>query len=107
MLWRMHKSTGVASDSQLIPVEQLEEHVADLPEDEHKKLEVDVNTFLEYWSSGRKKHSADFVSHIFGIVSRNSYCYSQRLHELNQQIAKLTCNYTVLLSRRSSVMDSP
>lgn len=68
VLWRMHKSTGVATDSQLISVEQLEDHVADMLQEDLKQLETDVQTFMKYWSYGRKQHSVEFISHIFGIV---------------------------------------
>ncbi len=71
MLWRIHKDTGIVSDSQLISVDQLEDHVADLPEEDLKQLEIDTHKFLEYWSYGSKQHSANYISHIFGIVRIN------------------------------------
>lgn len=70
-MWRIHKDTGIASDSQLVSVEQLEDHVADLSEKELERVNTDVKSFLEYWSYGRKKHSVDEVSHILGIVRIN------------------------------------
>lgn len=63
------------SDSQLISVDQLEDHVADLPEEDLKQLKTDVHNFLEYWSHGRKQHSVDYISHIFGIVRVNVSLY--------------------------------
>ncbi|XP_034997391.1 histone-lysine N-methyltransferase SMYD1a [Hippoglossus stenolepis] len=78
VLWRIHKSTGLASDSQLISVDQLQDHVSDLPEDDLKQLKADVNTFLGYWSHGRKKHSADDISHIFGIIKCNGFTLSDQ-----------------------------
>lgn len=71
IMWRMHKDTGIASDSQLVSVEQLEDHVADLSDKELERVNTDVNSFLQYWSYGRKKHSVDEVSHILGIVRIN------------------------------------
>lgn len=62
----------MASDSQLVAVDQLQDHLNDLPEDELTKLETDVQTFLRYWSCGTKQHSAEYISHIFGIVSKTS-----------------------------------
>lgn len=59
------------SDSQLISVEQLEDHVADLSEEDLKLIKTDTHNFLEYWSYGRKQHSADEISRIFGIVRMN------------------------------------
>lgn len=69
VLWRIHKDTGVVSDSQLISVDQLEDHVADLSEENLKQLKTDVHSFLEYWFYGRKQHSTDYISKIFSIVS--------------------------------------
>lgn len=68
VLWRIHRNTGLVSDSQLISVEQLEDHVADMSQDDAKQLKADVHSFLEYWSYGRKQHSIDYISKIFGIV---------------------------------------
>lgn len=68
VMWRIHKDTGVASDSQLLSVEELEDHVADLSEDHLKRIDADVHAFLQYWSCGRTKHSLDEIAHIFGIV---------------------------------------
>lgn len=68
-LWRIHKDTGIVSDSQLVSVDHLEAHVADLPEGDLKQLKADVHTFLEYCSYGRKQPSVDDVSHILGIVT--------------------------------------
>lgn len=61
----------MVSDSQLISVDQLEDHVADLPEEDLKQLETDVHNFLKYWSYGSKQHSANYISRIFGIVRMN------------------------------------
>lgn len=58
----------MASDSQLVSVEELEDHLSDLPEDHLKCLDTDVQAFLEYWSYGRAEHSSDEIAHIFGIV---------------------------------------
>lgn len=71
VMWRIHKDTGIVSDSQLVSVDELEDHVADLPEEDLKRLKTDVHNFLEYWSYGRKQHSIDEMSHIFGIVRMN------------------------------------
>ncbi|KAM7369412.1 hypothetical protein PAMP_013681 [Pampus punctatissimus] len=78
LLWRIHKDTGIVSDSQLISVDQLEDHVSDLPEDDLKKLKTDVRTFLEYWSYGSKQHSVDYISHIFGIIKCNGFTLSDQ-----------------------------
>jgi len=78
VLWRMHKDTGIVTDSQLISVDQLEDHVADLPEEDAKQLRADVQSFLEYWSYGRKQHPADYVSRIFGIIKCNGFTLSDQ-----------------------------
>ncbi|XP_040915627.1 histone-lysine N-methyltransferase SMYD1a [Toxotes jaculatrix] len=78
VLWRMHKDTGIVSDSQLISVEQLEDHVADLPAEDLKQLKTDVHSFQEYWSYGRKQHSVDYISHIFGIIKCNAFTLSDQ-----------------------------
>ncbi|KAM9323525.1 histone-lysine N-methyltransferase SMYD1a [Pholidichthys leucotaenia] len=73
VLWRLHKDTGIASDSQLISVDQLQDHVADLTQEEHRQLSADVKSFLEFWSHGRRQHSTDYISHIFGIIKCNGF----------------------------------
>ncbi|KAM9793597.1 histone-lysine N-methyltransferase Smyd1-like isoform X2 [Syngnathus typhle] len=73
VLWRLHKDTGIVSDSQLLSVEQLEDHVPDLPEKNLKQLGLNVQSFLKYWSHGSKQHSFDYVSHIFGIIMCNGF----------------------------------
>ncbi|XP_041816300.1 histone-lysine N-methyltransferase Smyd1-like [Chelmon rostratus] len=78
VLWRIHKDTGIVSDSQLISVDQLEDHVADLSEQDLKQLKTDVHNFLEYWSYGRKQHSVDEISHIFGIIKCNGFTLSDQ-----------------------------
>ncbi|XP_029023966.1 histone-lysine N-methyltransferase SMYD1a [Betta splendens] len=78
VLWRIHRSTGLASDTQLIPVDQLEDHVADMSHDDRERLRTDVYGFLEYWSCGRKQHSVDYISKIFGIIQCNAFTLSDQ-----------------------------
>uniref|UniRef100_A0A673BAI4 [histone H3]-lysine(4) N-trimethyltransferase n=1 Tax=Sphaeramia orbicularis TaxID=375764 RepID=A0A673BAI4_9TELE len=78
VIWRIHKNTGLASDSQLISVDKLEDHVADMSEEDLKRLKADVNSFMEYWSYGSKQHSADYISHIFGIIKCNGFTLSDQ-----------------------------
>lgn len=98
-MWRIHKDTGVVSDSQLVSVDQLEDHVADLVEEDHKNLNNDVHNFLDYWSYGRKQHSVDEISHIFGIV-RMTVSLGHVLHQL------LPLPHPSVFLYRSSVMVS-
>lgn len=72
LLWRRNRDQGLASDSQLVPVDQLQDHLTDLPAEELEKLELDVRTFLRFWSCGTKQHPSEYISHIFGIVSKTS-----------------------------------
>lgn len=78
VLWRIHKSTGIVTDSQLISVDQLQDHMADLSEGDQKQLKVNVRNFLEYWSYGSKQCSADEISHIFGIIKCNGFTLSDQ-----------------------------
>lgn len=67
-MWRLDKQGGVVSDTQLITVDELENHVRDMPEDELKDLKVDIHNFLDYWPRYSKQHTVDDISHIFGVV---------------------------------------
>ncbi|XP_077593293.1 histone-lysine N-methyltransferase Smyd1-like [Stigmatopora nigra] len=78
VLWRLHKDSGIVSDSQLISLEQLEDHVSDLSEKNLTQLEADVQSFLEFWSHGNKQHSVDYISHIFGIIKCNGLTMSDQ-----------------------------
>lgn len=69
MLWRIQKDTGIVSDSQLISVDQLEDHMADMPADNLKEIKIDVHNFLDYCPNTR--HGVEYISHIFGIVRIN------------------------------------
>ncbi|XP_032424988.1 histone-lysine N-methyltransferase Smyd1-like [Xiphophorus hellerii] len=71
LLWRRNRDQGLASDSQLLAVDQLQDHLQDLPEDELKRLQADVQTFLRFWSCGTKQHPADFICHVFGLIKSN------------------------------------
>ncbi|KAF7648345.1 hypothetical protein LDENG_00158200, partial [Lucifuga dentata] len=77
VLWRVHKDTGVVSDSQLTSVEQLEDHVADLPAEELQQLNTHVQDFLHYWC-GRKQFSTEDIAHIFGIIRCNGFSLSDQ-----------------------------
>lgn len=78
VLWRIHKDTGIVTDTQLASVEQLEDHVADLPEDKLKELNIDVHNFQNYWSNGCKQYSTADIKHIFGIVCKKNVTTSQQ-----------------------------
>lgn len=78
VLWRIHKDTGIVSDSQLVSVDKLEDHVADLAEEDFNQVKADVHSFLDYWSCGSKQHSKDYISHIFGIIKCNGFMLSDQ-----------------------------
>lgn len=71
-MWRRKKDQGLASNSQLVPVDQLEDHLDHLPEEELKKVQRDVDHLLKYWSDAAKQHSEGYISHIFGLVGVSS-----------------------------------
>ncbi|XP_062333793.1 histone-lysine N-methyltransferase Smyd1-like [Osmerus eperlanus] len=78
MLWRMKKHTGIVSDGQLTSVDQLEDHVADLPVDDLKELKIDVHNFLDYWPHNSKQYTAEYIAHIFGIINCNGFTLSDQ-----------------------------
>ncbi|XP_075885288.1 histone-lysine N-methyltransferase SMYD1-like [Nelusetta ayraudi] len=78
IMWRMHKDTGLVSDSQLVSVEELEDHAADRSDEELKLVEADVHSLQKYWSHGRKQYSAAELSHIFGIIKCNGFTMSDQ-----------------------------
>ncbi|KAK7895806.1 hypothetical protein WMY93_021131 [Mugilogobius chulae] len=67
-----------ATDAQLVAVDKLEDHVADLGEADLKQLNANVSSFFQFWSYGSKQHSADYISHIFGIVKSNGLALSDQ-----------------------------
>uniref|UniRef100_A0A3B3USK6 [histone H3]-lysine(4) N-trimethyltransferase n=1 Tax=Poecilia latipinna TaxID=48699 RepID=A0A3B3USK6_9TELE len=71
LLWRRNRDQGLASDSQLLAVDQLQDHLRDLPGDQLQALQADVQTFLRFWSCGSKQHPADFISHVFSLIKSN------------------------------------
>lgn len=73
LMWRLDKEGSVVSDMQLTTVEELEDHIADLQEDELKELKVDIHNFLDYWPRNSKQHTIDDISHIFGVVRFDAF----------------------------------
>lgn len=67
-MWRLDKEGSVVSDMQLTTLEELEDHIADMQEDELKEFKVDIHNFLDYWPRNSKQHTIDDISHIFGVV---------------------------------------
>ncbi|XP_064164045.1 histone-lysine N-methyltransferase SMYD1a isoform X2 [Anguilla rostrata] len=78
ILWRMQKDGGVASDAQLTTLEELEDHVADMPEEDLKELKIDVHNFLDYWPRGGRQYPVDSISHIIGVINCNGFTLSDQ-----------------------------
>lgn len=70
-MWRLDKAGDVTSDLQLSTLEDLKDHISDIPEIDLKELKVDVHNFLDYWPGTSKQHTVDSISHIFGVVCKN------------------------------------
>lgn len=68
IFWRMDKEGGIASDLQLTSIDDLEDHVSDMPEEDLKQLKIDIHNFLDYWPRNSKPHNVDDISHILGVV---------------------------------------
>lgn len=71
IMWRLDKDGGVISDLQLTTLDDLEDHISDIPEIDLKELKVDIHNFLDYWPKTSKQHTSDSISHIFGLVCTN------------------------------------
>lgn len=70
-MWSRDKNGGVISDLQLTTLDDLEDHISDMPEIDLKELKVDIHNFLDYWPKTSKQHTVDSISHIFGLVCKN------------------------------------
>lgn len=68
ILWRVDKEGGIVSDTQLISIDDLENHVSDMLPEDLKDLKVDVLNFLDYWPRYSKPHKVEDVSHVLGLV---------------------------------------
>ncbi|KAM9475359.1 histone-lysine N-methyltransferase SMYD1b isoform 2-T2 [Clarias gariepinus] len=78
IMWRLDKEGGVISELQLTTLDDLEDHISDLPEIDLKELKVDIHNFLDYWPKTSKQHTADSISHIFGLINCNGFMISDR-----------------------------
>lgn len=70
-MWHLDKDGGVISDLQLTTLDDLEDHISDIPEIDLKELKVDIHNFLDFWPRTSKQHTVDSISHIFGVVCKN------------------------------------
>ncbi|XP_067084381.1 histone-lysine N-methyltransferase SMYD1b [Osmerus mordax] len=78
ILWRLEKEGAVVSDTQLTTLDDLENHISDMPQDDLKELKVDIHNFLDYWPRQSKQHTVDTVSHIFGVINCNGFTVSDQ-----------------------------
>ncbi|CAL1615610.1 unnamed protein product [Knipowitschia caucasica] len=78
IMWRLDKEGSKVSDMQLTTLDELEDHLADMPEDELKDLKVDIHNFLDYWPRKSKQHTIDDVSHLFGVINCNGFTVSDQ-----------------------------
>jgi len=76
VLWRMQKQTGIITDSQLVSVNALKEHQADMGDAELTELQKNVKHFLDYWPGKAQPH--DLVSHLFAIIKVNGVTLSDQ-----------------------------
>lgn len=67
-MWRTDKEGSVVSDLQLSTMDELEDHISDMPEEDMKDLKVDIHNFLDFWPRSSKPHTVDGISHILGVV---------------------------------------
>lgn len=67
-MWRTDKEGSVVSDLQLSTMDELEDHISDMPEEDMKDLKVDIHNFLDFWPHSSKPHTVDGISHILGVV---------------------------------------
>ena len=75
IMWRLDKEGGVMSDMQMTSLDDLENHISDMPEDDLKELKVDIHNFLDYWPRNSKQHRVDDISHIFGVVGSSLFSF--------------------------------
>lgn len=68
IMWRIHKNTGLVSDSQLTTLDLLEDHLSQMSPEDLKELRVDVQKFFQYWPKKSKMLGEDYVAHIIGVV---------------------------------------
>jgi len=73
ILWRMQKQTGIITDSQLVSVEALKDHQAELSQSE---LQNNIKHFLEFWPG--KTQPEELVARLFAIIEVNSLTLSDQ-----------------------------
>ncbi|KAL4658250.1 histone-lysine N-methyltransferase SMYD1-like [Arapaima gigas] len=77
-LWRIEKDEGVVSEGQLTTLDQLEDHVADMADEDLKELKVNVHNFLDYWPCSGRQYDVDRISHILGVIKCNGFTLSDQ-----------------------------
>lgn len=78
IMWRTDKHGSIVSDLQLSSLDDLEDHLNDIPEEDHKDFKVDIHNFLDYWPRSSKPHTVDSVSHVLGVINCNGFMVSDQ-----------------------------
>ncbi|XP_057213658.1 histone-lysine N-methyltransferase SMYD1b isoform X2 [Triplophysa rosa] len=78
VMWRTDKEGSVVSDLQLSTMDELEDHISDMPEEDMKDLKVDIHNFLDFWPRSSKPHTVDSISHILGVINCNGFMMSDQ-----------------------------
>lgn len=78
IIWRLDKEGNLVNDMQITTLEDLEDHIQDMPEDDLKEVKVDIHNFLDYWPRNSKQHTVDYISHIFGVINCNGFTVSDQ-----------------------------
>ncbi|XP_035496651.1 histone-lysine N-methyltransferase SMYD1b isoform X1 [Scophthalmus maximus] len=78
IMWRLDKEGSIVSDMQLTTLEELEDHIADMQDEEMQEFKVDIHNFLDYWPRNSKQHTIDDISHAFGVIMCNGFTVSDQ-----------------------------
>lgn len=68
IMWRVEREGTGLTEGCLVSVDDLQNHVMHFGEEEQKQLQVDVDTFLQYWPPKSQQFSMQYISNIFGVV---------------------------------------
>ncbi|XP_031426953.1 histone-lysine N-methyltransferase SMYD1b isoform X2 [Clupea harengus] len=78
IFWRQDKEGGIVSDHQLTSIDDLENHISELPDDDMQQLKIDIHNFLDYWPRNSKPHNVDSISHVIGVINCNGFTVSDQ-----------------------------
>ncbi|XP_069043681.1 histone-lysine N-methyltransferase Smyd1 isoform X2 [Lepisosteus oculatus] len=78
VLWRIEREGSSQAEGSLTSLDELEDHVADMPEEDRKELKIDVHNFLDYWPPHSRQFGVEYISHIFGVINCNGFTVSDQ-----------------------------